>query len=353
VEHHAKIPKTFSALLGCMDDDLARVRRRAVAGVVGDRIFRADLSRSAVLNAHASTIVETTAGTLLTAFFAGTAEGNPDVGIWVCRREADGWSAPHEAADRVQPDGTRHPCWNPVLFQPRNGPLMLFYKVGPKPWSWWGIVRTSEDDGRTWSEPRRLPDGILGPIKNKPIELADGVILSPSSSQHDGRRVHFERSVDGGRTWTLIGPVNDGVEFEAIQPSLLQLDEQRLSAIGRTRQGCLFQVTSSDGGTTWGKMTALDLPNPNSGTDAVTLADGRHLLIYNHALREGPSKGRSPLNVAVSTDGVAWRPVFELETEPGEFSYPAVIQTRDGLVHVTCTSKRESIKHVVLDPAKL
>ena len=108
---------------------------------------------------------------------------------------------------------------------------------------------------------------------------------------------------------------------------------------------------SEDRGKTWGKMTLTSLPNPNSGTDAVTLRDGRQLLIYNH---NPNAKGRSPLNVAVSADGKHWQAALALEDEPGsEFSYPAVIQTSDGLVHITYTWKRRRIKHVVLDPAKL
>src|SRR3569833_3887214 len=95
-------------------------------------------------------------------------------------------------------------------------------------------------------------------------------------------------------------------------------------------------------------MTATNLPTPNSGTDAVTLKDGRHLIVYNHT-----TKGRSPLNAAISTDGKEWKMAHVLEDEPGEYSYPAVIQTSDGRVHITYTWKRERIKHVVLAPAKL
>ena len=296
---------------------------------------------------HATTIVETKSG-LTAAWFGGTAEGKPDVAIWSARLMDDRWTAPVEVANGVQSDGTRHPCWNPVLFQPKTGPLLLFYKVGPSPSKWWGMLRTSTDSGRTWSEARRLPDGILGPIKNKPVQLANGDILCPTSSEHAGWRVHFERTSDGGATWSRTEAVNDGKSIGAIQPSILFIGGEKLLAVGRTKQAHIFRVASDDGGKTWGEMSLTDLPNPNSGIDAVTLRDGRHLLVYNHTV-----KGRSPLNLAVSRDGQAWEAALVLESEPGEYSYPAIIQTSDGLVHITYTWKRQKVRHVVVDPAKL
>lgn len=297
---------------------------------------------------HASTIAEPTGGGLVTAWFGGTAEKNPDVGIWVARLEGGRWTAPVEVANGVQPDGQRHPTWNPVLFQPKTGPLLLFYKVGPTPSTWWGMLRTSSDGGKSWSAASRIPGECVGPIKNKPVQLPNGDILSPSSSEHDGWRVHFERSRDLGKTWDMIGPVNDGKAVSAIQPSILFLGGDNLLALGRTRQGKLFQVGSTDLGKSWGAMTLTALPNPSSGTDAVTLQDGRHLLIYNHT-----PKGRSPLNLALSADAKTWQAALVLESNPGEYSYPALIQTRDGLVHATYTWKRQKVKHVVIDPAKL
>jgi len=304
---------------------------------------------------HASTIVETERKEMVAAWFGGTREKHPDVGIWVSRLENGRWTPSVEVANGVQADGTRHPTWNPVLFQPRGAPLMLFYKIGPSPQTWWGMVRTSTDGGRTWGEARRLPNGILGPIKNKPVQLADGTILSPTSNETDERpskwTVYFERSSDGGRTWTATPPLHDGIAIAAIQPSILfhdRLGGAKLQALGRTRQGKVFTMDSADAGKTWTPISLLDVPNPSSGTDAVTLQDGRHLLIYNPV-----PKGRSPLVIAVSRDGREWKPAVTLEDQPGEYSYPAIIQTSDGRVHATYTWKRERVKHVVLDPAKL
>lgn len=296
---------------------------------------------------HASTIAETADG-LVAAWFGGKHERNPDVGIWVARRDAKGWTVPVEVANGVQDDQKRYPCWNPVLFQPKDGPLLLFYKVGPSPSKWWGMLITSKDGGKTWGTPRRLPDGILGPIKNKPVALSDGTLLCPSSTEHDGWLVHVERTSDLGATWTKSGPLNSASEFGAIQPTVLFHPNNRLQILCRSRQNVITECWSDDGANTWSSMKATTLPNPNSGLDAVTLRDGRHLLVYNPT-----RQGRTPLVLGLSVDGKSWRQVATLEDQPGEYSYPAIIQTRDGLAHITYTWKRQRVRHVVVDPAKL
>ncbi len=295
---------------------------------------------------HASTLEEVN-GQLIAAWFGGTYEKHPDVGIWVSRHDGQKWSEPVEVANGVKDAQTRYPCWNPVLFQPEKGPLLLFYKVGPSPDTWWGVLKTSDDHGATWSEAQRLPDGILGPIKNKPI-MVNGVLICGSSTEHEGWRLHFERTSDLGKTWQNTGPIHDGREFAAIQPTLLTYPDGRIEALCRSRQGKVVRTESRDGGKTWSDVTAANLPNPNSGLDGVTLQDGRQLLVYNHTPR-----GRSPLNVAISKDGKTWQGAVVLENQPGEYSYPAVIQTDDGLVHITYTWKRQLIKHVVIDPTKV
>ena len=308
---------------------------------------------------HASTIVEIAPGELAAAWFGGTRERHPDVCIYVARHEDEKWQEAVQAADGVQDDGSRLPTWNPVLFQPPGGgPLVLFYKVGPSPREWWGMVKTSTDGGRTWGDARRLPENILGPIKNKPVVLPDGAWLSPSSTEGEGGwQVHFELSRDAGKTWELIGPVKKGPGLEAIQPSVLFHRDGSLQALCRSKQGVVAQTWSQDNAKTWTPLTAAALPNPNSGTDAVTLADGRQLIVYNHSgHRPHEAKGnRWPLDVAVSDDGLTWRHVVTLETEPNKagYAYPAVIQASDGTIHITYTWDRTRIRHVALDARKL
>ncbi len=306
-----------------------------------------------VPSCHASTLVEARDGSLVAAWFAGTAEGKPDVGIWTSRNTRDAWSKPVEVATGIQANQERFPCWNPVLFQPKEGALLLFYKAGPNPVQWWGMLQSSPDNGLSWGNARRLPEGILGPIKNKPVQLPDGTLLCASSAEGlktgPAWQIHFERSSDGGASWQKINVPQPEGSPRAIQPSLLQHSDGRLQAVGRTREQKLFSTFSSDQGGSWSTPTLLEVPNPNSGTDALTLKDGRHLLVYNHT-----SKGRSPLNIAVSTDGTTWQAALVLENQQGaEFSYPAIIQTADGLVHLTYTWKRTRIKHAVIDPAKI
>jgi predicted neuraminidase len=315
---------------------------------------------------HASTIVETPTG-LVAAFFAGTHEKNDDVGIRISRFVDGKWTWPEEVANGVESATVRYPTWNPVLFQSATGPLMLFYKVGPDPITWWGMMMASDDGGKTWSKPWKLGKDkavghLLGPVKNKPVQIADGTIICPSSTEHKNAEgdvdwmVHFEFTKDMGKTWEVVGPINDGVTFDAIQPSILTYADNKMQVLCRTRQNVISESWSEDGGKTWSEMTATNLPNPNSGTDAVTLKDNRQLLVYNHTTKEGEEpKGRNMLNLAVSDDGVNWTPVITLENEPAKagYSYPAIIQTTDGLVHITYTYLRQSVKHVVINPALL
>ena len=280
----------------------------------------------------------------MAAWFGGTAESNPDVAIYTARLKRGHWSAPVLTAVGLDKDGsTRLACYNPVLFQPSAGPLLLFYKVGRGPQTWWGMMAESKDHGETWSKPTPLPDGILGPIKNHPLQLKDGTLICPSSSEDHGWKVHFEFTKDLGKTWTRTKDIPTEGKIEAIQPSILTANDGSLKAVGRTKQGFLFSTSSPDLGQTWSPIKLLDVPNPNSGADATTLKDGRFILVNNNT-----PNGRTPLNVLISDDGTHWKTILTLEDGPGEYSYPTVIQASDGRVHIVYTWNRKRIKHVVL-----
>ncbi|MDN3594818.1 exo-alpha-sialidase [Zunongwangia endophytica] len=308
-------------------------------------------------SAHAATIEETTSGDLIAAWFGGTHERNPDVGIWVSKRTNNGWTEGMEVANGVINDTLRYPSWNPVLYQIPDGDLLLFYKVGPHPSSWWGMLKRSSNGGETWSEAEELPEGYLGPIKNKPVLLKNGKLILPSSVEGNGWNLRMESTSDFGKTWNRTDTIPNGKkDIQAIQPSILVHENGKLQAIGRTKNRALFTTWSEDNGQTWSEVDLLSVPNNNSGTDAVTLENGKHALIYNHVLPSGDNyKGkRSPLNLAISEDGINWEAALVLEdSKISQYSYPAIIQGSDGMLHAVYTWRRQRIKYVKIDPEKL
>src|SRR5690606_35370413 len=348
----------FNGLLSAQTQSEKETKHRA--GIVLEEFL---FTKAEFPSCHSATIVELPNKELLCTYFGGTYERHPDVEIRLQRKKLDGtWTPPVSVAHGIQPDGERFPTWNPVLFQPRGGDLMLYYKVGPSPKEWWGEFITSKDNGHTWSQPQRLEGNLLGPIKNKPIQLSNGTLLSGSSDENGGWKAYVERRTDGGKSWSFIGPLNDGKKMAAIQPTVLTHADGSIQMRSRTNTSGEERITetwSRDGGLTWSAMRWTTLPNNNSGLDAVTLQDGRHLLIYNHATREQEGmghKGRGVLNLAVSKDGKTWEAALMLDyiDEPEkQYSYPSIIQTTDGLVHIVYTWHRERIKHVVVDPNQL
>jgi len=302
---------------------------------------------------HASTIVEDNTGGIWIACFGGTGEGHSDVAIFLGKISPAGKVIPREVANGTINDTLRYPCWNPVLFKEQDGRLILFYKVGPNPRQWWGMFKTSDDNGVTWSGPNRLPNNLLGPIKDKPIQLADGTMLCPSSIERPNGRWKVEMEVfDPHLEKGEAIPVDTNSRFDVIQPTILQYAPAKLQILCRSKQGRIIQSWSSDNGKSWSALTVTTLLNPNSGIDAVTLKDGRQMIVYNPDTAGAAwSNGRANLRVAVSRDGTHWQDILDLEKgTTQEYSYPAIIQTSDGLIHITYTYDRKNIRHVVIDP---
>lgn len=297
---------------------------------------------------HASTITETSEG-LIAAWFGGTEERNPDVCIYTSSNIGGRWSIPVMVADGIQ-EGKRYPCWNPVLFTKDNGEIVLYYKVGPDPRSWWGLYKTSNDNGKTWSAATKIPENLLGPIKNKPVKLVNGRLLYPTSYETAKEwNIYLETSDQNLEDWQKIAINNN--QLNSIQPTILNHKDGKLQLLCRSKNKNINESWSEDGGLTWSALTPTKLPNNNSGIDAATLTDGRQILVFNPIVN-----GRNELAVAISKDGINWNTPVSLENDPdqrAEFSYPAVIQSKDGLIHVTYTWNRNLIKHVVIDPKKI
>jgi predicted neuraminidase len=296
---------------------------------------------------HASTVIEVRPGELMAAWFGGSDEGRPDVAIWGAHKQNGHWQAPVELVR--EPNAA---TYNPVLFRSGDGVLWLYYKFGTSPSTWTAGRLFSRDDGRTWTAPEHLPAGLYGPIRAKPLLLPGGVIVSGTSVEsYHSWAAWIERSTDNGKSWTRHGPIVapasrvPGAETThgIIQPVVVPMKGKHLRLYARSTAtiGRICVADSHDAGITWTAARTIDLPNPNSGIDAVRLKDGRFVMIYNHT-----AKGRTPLNLAVSTDGDHWKPFHDLETEPGEYSYPAMVQGSDGSLHITYTWQRKRIKYV-------
>jgi len=298
---------------------------------------------------HASTLVDFGKGKIMAAWFGGKHEGSKDVVIWSSIKTGTQWSLPIEIANGIINDTTRFACWNPVLFKTKNGTLFLHYKVGPNPRTWWAEYKTSVNNGKTWSKAQKLPKDFLGPIKNKPIQLPNGTILYPSSTESLDEKtwaIHIEKSDAECKNWKKININCD--TFGVIQPSILTYPNGRLQLLCRSRQNVIVESWSENNGETWSKLKATQLPNPNSGSDAVTLKDGRQLLVYN-PLTAGKNwwEGRSVLKLAISTDGENWQDIYTLENHSkGEYSYPAIIQDKSGNIHLSYTAERKKITYM-------
>lgn len=311
---------------------------------------------------HVSSIAELPDGRMAAAWYAGSREGARDVAIYLATLEAgstNGWSVPRPivTAKTAGEETYRYvkKVGNAVLFAGTSGQLHLLYvAVGFGGWSCSSLnLKTSSDGGTNWSRSRRLG---LSPflniselVKNAPVALTDGGFVVPIYHELMG---NFSELL-----WLRLGA--DGDEAiktrvsggrSAFQPALVALTEANALLLARS-VGAVAKIHTSqtaDGGNTWSALKTIDLPNSNSGLDAIRLADGRLLLAFNDT-----ASGRDNLRLAISTDdGTTWQRAGTLEAEAGkEFSYPTVLQTRDGLIHVTYTWKRRGIKHTVFNMA--
>ena len=334
---------------------------------------------------HAPTIVQTSDGTIIAAWRRDIDRLSNNE-AWMSTFKDGKWTLPRILATGSE-SGDDHTLENVVLFQPDGGPLMLFYYVGPRSYydrkdvksslsNMWGVLRTSDDNGGTWSKPRplgrdeRVAGGWLcGPTKNPPVQLPDGSILIPSSNEpglkmtEKGTREltwHFEKSNDMGKTWfvTQVLPTNP---YRAIQPGILTLGNGKLIALGRNegRGSDTPFAMSRDWGDTWSDISGLKaLPQSHSGISVLTLKDGTHVCILNTPT-ENKWKPRERLDLMVSRNGTDWSlgRILNSEEDGMDANYPQAIQAKDGKIHVVFThvtrmtgaSWRERvIRHMIL-----
>lgn len=291
---------------------------------------------------HCSTLVELPSGDLLGAWYAGSREGAADVAVMTARkpRQRGKWHAAEVVSDTPgQPEG------NPVLFLDRWGHTWLFFVTITG--AGWASARLqtlkSEDEGWTWEGPVVLGEPLGTMPRNKPFFADDERVLLPLYDETTWRGFVYI-SDDRCETWRRSGWMES--PSGCIQPTLFSRGDGTLVALLRDRgREQVWRSESTDGGETWSPCVATALPNPNAAVDALLLDSGNVVLAFNDS-----REARTPLSLAWSEDwGETWPIKLDLETDPGEYSYPAVVQDSGGRIHVAYTWRRKAIAHVVLD----
>ena len=303
-------------------------------------------------NGHASTIA-LVGDDVLMAWFGGTREGEGDVDIYGARRVGGRWEKPRLLAGEP---GLPH--WNPVLFA-EGERVDLFYKAGHTIPGWHTRHMRSRDGGRTWTRPAELVPGDAGgrgPVRNKPLRLRSGRILAPASVETaETWNAFVDISDDGGESfraspfvplWRAGGekPETGGPEpmpvrgKGVIQPTLWQSEDGCVHMLLRSTEGFILRSDSADEGESWLPAYNTGLANNNSGIDLTRAGDGRLFLVMNPV--SGNWAARTPLALLVSSDGGAsFRPVLNLEMDPGEYSYPAIL-SRGNTLYISYTWRR-------------
>ncbi|MDX9972865.1 MAG: sialidase family protein [FCB group bacterium] len=306
------------------------------------------LSSSGPLGCFTSSLTETKGANLLCAFSAGSQEASGDKAIWLARySERDGWER-YEQVAKI----SDMPHWSPVLFRDPKNAIYLFFKVGADVPSWQTYWISSEDAGRSWSKAEELVPGDRGgrgPSRNKPVILTEDTWLAPASIERGDRnpgawQAFADRSDDLGKTWVRSDnfPLDPAAVPGAgvLQPAFWESAPNEVHALMRTSGGFVGRSDSHDGGKTWTPVVSSNLANNNSPVDVLRLEDGRLLLVFNPARKDGGSQ--TPLTLAMSTDnGATWANVAHLEGEAGTITSPCIIRTRGGLaVSYTWNSQR-------------
>ena len=319
-------------------------------------------------SSHAANLLELKNGDVLCVWFSGTWEGSSGVGIVMARRPhgSRNWEPPMlidwQAGASYQ---------NPVLFQEPDGTLDLYHSTQEADAGEANahvLHLVSKDNGVTWTKPTLLFAKPGAFTRHPVVTLEDGAWLLPlsyitSTGIGAGSETNYSATEiirDHGATWKECAMA--GSEGK-IQPSVVSLAPGRLLAFFRSRASDFIYSSTSSDGCVWSPATATVLPNNNASIQAFRLHDGHLVMAFNNSSKRSAGGGlRKPLSVALSLDGGStWPYVRDIEEgrpgyglaeqtpkEPGreEYSYPSILETRDGEILVAFTYRRQTIKVV-------
>jgi predicted neuraminidase len=300
---------------------------------------------------HASSIVEAPNGDLLVSWYGGSYESSDDEALFLARKRKGerNWDTP-----RMLLRNPTAPVGNAVIFVDQRKRIWIVWGrleatqplIAHTGWERTRLFyRISDDDGSTWSEDKLIPMDTTGWLpRNLPVHLSTGELVLPLSDERNNRDLSFfVITKDAGATWVRSANVPNA-QSQGEQPTVAQRRDGSLLAFLRTGPR-LLQSESFDRGMTWSPAKLTEFKNPDAAISLRALRNGNLILAWNNQER-----GRSPLHIARSTDdGKTWSNPLMLESNPGEYSYPSVFQSSDGLIHVVYTYRRYSIKHVVFN----
>jgi predicted neuraminidase len=301
--------------------------------------------------AHSSSFTMLANDDLLAFWFAGTKEGQPDVKIWHSTYHNGKWDMATSLVDPQMIAKANHryviKVGNPVIYRAANGVLHLFVvSVSIGGWSGSALNHLqSQDNGLHWTSPERI---VISPffnistlVRTSAVGLSDGGFYLPVYHEFIRKYPELLRFDADGNFIQQIRITNKN---KMLQPSLVPVGSLNAwtffrNSANNSESRVLYTSQTTDGGMHWSDPEPTNLTNPDASIAAVSLNDGRMLMVYNDI-------SRAHLWLAISYNGTEWHPIYQLEDKPGEeFSYPS-IQVNGNLIDILYTNNRQNIKHV-------